>query len=507
MNYEYLTDTADAELAVPVQGESLAEHPFNFLEIRSITHLTPKAADSCIEGIQGIYSFQSVFDNSSLWPHSKKAHDVLSALLLGTLMKHHVNNFAINNAQRDFYNQIRSIVTPGEASFDNATVHAHLKKLEHVGFSDELLEGVSPHAIALLQAGGPNQEASAEYANALQNSLLFYSYVVANLFGGNSPESLASVHRQHENVNACFTDYIDRTYRQPAQTKAPHNAVGTVEAAPEAAVGLKDLLEELDSMIGLEPVKEEVRTLTNLMRMQAIRRERGLPVTPMTNSLVFQGPPGTGKTTVARLLSRIYKALGVLSKGHLVEVDRSSLVGGYVGQTAIQTREKIEEALGGVLFIDEAYALSPANSSNDYGQEAINTLLKAMEDHRANLVVIVAGYSNKMAGFIDSNPGLRSRFNKYVEFPDYDADELTRIFTLFCKQAHYTLTGEAEAHAQHLFQHLHATRGEHFGNARTARNIFERTLTNQATRVVKLVDITDRDLTTITHEDLPSTPQ
>ena len=173
--------------------------------------------------------------------------------------------------------------------------------------------------------------------------------------------------------------------------------------------------------------------LVGLMQMQLQREKQGLKTVPVSQHLVFSGNPGTGKTTVARILAQLYKEIGVLSSGHLVEVDRSGLVAGYVGQTAIKTQEKIDEAIGGVLFIDEAYTLVK-EQSNDFGQEAIDTLLKAMEDNRRNLIVIVAGYTNEMNKFIESNPGLKSRFNKYIEFPDYSLCELEQIFTNMCKQ-------------------------------------------------------------------------
>ncbi len=222
----------------------------------------------------------------------------------------------------------------------------------------------------------------------------------------------------------------------------------------------------------------------------------------MSFHLVFSGNPGTGKTTVARIVGKVYSALGLLSKGHLVEVDRSGLVAGYVGQTAIKTQEVIQKALGGVLFIDEAYSLAPENADKDFGQEAIDTILKAMEDHRDDFVVIVAGYASLMPRFIDSNPGLKSRFNKYLYFEDYDGAQLYDIFKGRVERNDYRLDQPAqEAVREHLTE-LYEDRDDNFGNARDVRNLFEKIVANQADRVAKLEAPTDEDILTITTADL-----
>lgn len=265
---------------------------------------------------------------------------------------------------------------------------------------------------------------------------------------------------------------------------------------------LEGALDELQSLTGLENVKKEIESLVQLVKYQQMRKAQGLKVPAVSLHLVFTGNPGTGKTTVARCVANIYKCLGLLSEGHLIETDRSGLVAGYVGQTAIKTKTVIEKAIGGVLFVDEAYTL--IGEGSDFGQEAIDTILKEMEDHRDNLVVIVAGYTDEMTAFIHSNPGLESRFNRYIHFEDYNSDEMLEMFENLCRKNQYTLTEDASAA---LSVYLEKVGAGDIGNGRGIRNIFEKVITHQANNVdvinVKSVDT----LSTITRDDILSVVQ
>lgn len=346
------------------------------------------------------------------------------------------------------------------------------------------------------------------YCKHIKNAELSYEYIA--LFAAIGKEAVVCDKKAEEEEVQAYTAYMGmlRAFYTAANPDSPlppefdfdieKTAGGTNNPADEET--LEDLLAELNGLIGLGSVKRNVHSLLHLQTIQREREKRGLPGIVMSNHLVFTGNPGTGKTTVARLIARIYNKIGLLSTGNFVEVDRSGLVAGYVGQTAIEVKNVMDTAKGGVLFIDEAYSL--ANGlQGDYGMEAIETLLKRMEDDREDMIVIVAGYPKLMEKFISSNPGLRSRFSKKIHFPDYDPDELLEILQYMVKKNGFMITEEALDLAYEELENRYNTRDDDFANAREVRNYFESAVVKQADRLYGRENLTDEELCTLDAED------
>ena len=370
---------------------------------------------------------------------------------------------------------------------------------------------------------------------ALESSLMKMANIVAKIDGNVTAETIG----QLKNIQWQIHQFLDvpreidySTHDQQADEvrELIHEAIGSAIAEQKVTAGndsgsapavkaqtaeekrpakdpaqqqalLEEAMAELDKLVGIKEVKQEVKTMVNFLKVQKARKEAGLPANEVSLHMVFEGNPGTGKTTVARILGRVLGAMGVLDRGHLVETDRSGLVAEFVGQTATKTNKIIDEAIDGVLFIDEAYSLV-GDAKDSFGAEAIQALLKRAEDDRDRLIVILAGYSDPMRRLLRTNPGLSSRFSRTFNFPDYAAQELCEIFEILATKNHYVVPPEVRALLHdHLAREL-ATRDEHFGNGRVARNIFETAMRSLANRVVDIPDLTPELLTTLCAEDL-----
>ncbi len=385
-----------------------------------------------------------------------------------------------------------SIVTDNELEFINELIRTDYTKeeltgdIENLPVSFECMHELDLFAVKFDMAG-------IRACNELYEVYEFLGKFFITVDGDLNTDVLEKYQKYMKSLKNNLDDYL--TDDEPVKPLKLHK-----NDKEEHQGSLEEYMDELNRLIGLEKVKKDVNSLINLVQIRKLRRERGIKPPSMSLHLVFSGNPGTGKTTVARLLSKIYCKIGLLSKGHLIETDRSGLVGGYVGQTAIKTKEVINRAMGGILFIDEAYSLA-SNSENDYGKEAIDTILKAMEDNREDLIVIVAGYPELMDRFLHSNPGLESRFNKFIYFEDYTSEELYEIFMLLCNDANLTLDEEADDYARQYFTRMEEHKPANFANGRAVRNFFEEVITSQANRLALKKDITDEELNTLTYED------
>jgi AAA+ superfamily predicted ATPase len=346
-------------------------------------------------------------------------------------------------------------------------------------------------------------EKGTNYLGKVVNSIYQFAQIIVKADGDISMQEMESLSKIWQLLHSYKIPETVVPSSTEKSSEAPKEGA-KIDSTPAPEETLEMVLEELNKLVGMATVKESIQTLTNFLKVQKVRQDRGLAKTSVSLHSVFSGPPGTGKTTVARLISRIYKALGFLEKGHLVETDRAGMVADYIGGTSKKVDEKVTAALDGVLFIDEAYALTPEDSSRDFGQEAVDVLLKRMEDHRSRLVVIAAGYTDEMIRFVESNPGLKSRFNRYFYFDNYTPDELVAIFAKMCKESHFHPTDAANQKLKTLLTQLYEQRDRTFGNARLVRNLFEKTIERQANRLAVINTLTDEILTTLTPDDIPS---
>jgi hypothetical protein len=379
-----------------------------------------------------------------------------------------------------------------------------LRRDDTLGGRQEWLQRPSTMFDLLVKADAKD---NARRANGYYTAAMSLAHATAALDLVPSPAEITAIDAFRSMLLATMDEHGVARPGQP-DAAAPATETGAAQGGEAAKVPdielppqrpIEELLAELDALVGLDIVKSEVRRLTSLLRIQEMRASRGLPTIETSKHLVFSGNPGTGKTTVARLLSQIFRSLGVVSKGHLVETDRSGLVAGFVGQTATQTRKVLESAIGGSLLIDEAYALA-RGGENDFGLEAVDTIVKFMEDHRDDLSVVAAGYPTEMQALIDSNPGLKSRFTRTIHFADYDTDELIAIFSLISDKNQYHLDESGTARLRAVIEA--EPRGRGFGNGRFVRNVFEAAVGHHALRLADVADPSDEQLTTLTGDDI-----
>lgn len=409
----------------------------------------------------------------------------------------------VSSAEAAFMEDI-SVFTGGEESeLNDDELREHYQNFIDENSNYENLR--VPYVVYYLQEY--DEENGTDYATTAKTMYFRYANTIVKSDGTVSEAEKIALSNYKEllfnNPEEEKEEAYDEVYEEVESSEDMTSKIPFKDKSSGGAKNPDELLSELSSKIGLDKVKNDVSQLVNFLKVQKMREEIGMSVPPVSRHLVFLGNPGTGKTTIARLVAEIYKSLGILSKGHIVETDRAGLVGHYLGETAQKVKGVVKQALGGVLFIDEAYSLTPETNWHDYGSEAVDTLIKLMEDNRNDLIVIAAGYTDKMNKFLDSNPGLRSRFNKKIEFEDYAPGQLLQIFESFCNQNKYCLDSSASYSLLKLFSFSYENRDEKFGNGRYARNLYEMTINNQANRIVSLPRVDKNILATIEAIDIP----
>lgn len=483
-----------------------------YKSLAPLVELDPKFADLILVDLAKIVRICGRSDNEIT------ANELLAYLVLYALIKKDSEKLTVALNAWEFSEETR-------LKYQKLILQILLDLTEEKAGSESQSQNLSDRLMLPSVLNQYDQEKQTNYLNDAVNAIYRFAQVVVKADGNISMQEMDALSQIWQLLHAyeslgSYQEGFVAPVSPPVSPSQPSSAAQNPSAAKpasEAAVPteasktpedlaqiLEEALAELHELVGLDNIKEEVTTLANLLKVQKIRVDRGLAKTPVSLHSVYGGPPGTGKTTVARLVSRIFQGLGFLSKGHLVETDRSGMVAGYIGQTAKKVDELVTSALDGVLFIDEAYALVPAEGGRDFGQEAIDILLKRMEDYRDRLVVIVAGYTDEMGAFIESNPGLKSRFNRYFYFNDYEPSELVAIFESMARKSHFNLTPEAQDKLRQLLETLYANRDKNFGNARLVRNLFEKSVERQANRLAVLSDFTDDLLTTLIPADIPT---
>jgi len=439
----------------------------------------------------------------------KKEAETIALLTLHSVKN--INNITRHSETAFLPASEEEFIPPAEDSIESILdVNKGHFGFEYNNFGLEIGEPLHVFGCLLTKAIIYDLKNSTHYCKDIVSSILRYEYMLIHSDGVMDQEEEKLYTRLESRINGyvekqtltCSGFLSDTEVEKEADTSSSPSEGSIPGKSVVASTGNPPAVDQLNKLIGLQSVKADVLDTKNYLTVQEIRRQKGLSVPSVSNHMVFCGNPGTGKTTVARIMGQIFQELGALSIGHLVETDRSGLVGGYLGQTAVKTKKVLEKSLGGILFIDEAYTLTSGTQGDSYGQEAIDTILKFMEDHRDDLVVIAAGYSEPMASFLDSNPGLKSRFNKYIDFQDYEPGELAEIFVKLARDSEYILDEDTTKHIEYICEELHASKGQNFGNGRTIRNLFEKSLINQSNRLVRDSATLESGISTLSKDDI-----